>query len=72
MMAGMPGMQNSMKDMSREMKKIKGVRVYTSMTQDMMGQKIRRTTELLEFKKDNAPAGLFKIPRGYKKTTVGM
>lgn len=72
MMAGMPGMQNSMKDMSREMKKIKGVRVYTSMTQDMMGQKIRRTTELLEFKKGNAPAGLFKIPRGYKKTTVGM
>ena len=72
MMSGMPGMQNSMKDMTRELKKIKGVRVYTTMTQEMMGQKIRHTTELLEFKKSKAPAGLFKIPKGYQKKTAGM
>ncbi|MBW1867353.1 MAG: DUF4412 domain-containing protein [Deltaproteobacteria bacterium] len=72
MMTGMPGMQNSMEDMTREMKKIKGVRVYTTMTQDMMGQKIRHTTELLEFKKGKAPAGLFKTPKGYQKKTAGM
>ena len=72
MMAGMPGMQNSMEDMTREMKKIKGVRVYSTMTQEMMGQKIRHTTELLEFKKGKAPAGLFKTPEGYQKKTAGM
>ncbi len=72
MMSGMPGMQNSMEDMTLEMKKIKGVRVYTSMTQEMMGQKIRHTTELLEFKKGKAPAGLFKLPKGYQQKTAGM
>jgi hypothetical protein len=70
MMAGMPGMQASMADMTRELKKIKGVRVYTTVTQEMMGQKIRHTTELLEFKKGTAPARLFKTPEGYQQKTT--
>ena len=72
MMAGMPGMQASMADMTRELKKIKGVRVYTTVTQEMMGQKIRHTTALLEFKKGSAPAGLFKTPAGYQQKTAQM
>jgi hypothetical protein len=72
MAAGMPGMQASMADMTRELKKIKGVRVYTTVTQEMMGQKIRHTTELLEFKKGHAPAGLFKTPAGYQQKTAQM
>jgi hypothetical protein len=72
MMAGMPGMQASMADMTRELKKIKGVRVYTTVTQEMMGQKIRHTTELLEFKKGKAPVGLFTPPKGYQQKTAQM
>ena len=72
MMAGMPGMQASMADMTLELKKIKGVRVYTTVTQEMMGQKIRHTTELLEFKEGKAPAGLFKTPKGYQQKTAQM
>ena len=67
MMAVMPGLQNAMSEMMKEMKKIEGVQVRTISTQKIMNQTTTSTTELLEFKDQKAPAGLFKIPQGYKQ-----
>jgi hypothetical protein len=49
------------------MKKIKGTQVMTISTNQIMGQKIKSTTELVEIKEGKAPADLLKIPSGYTK-----
>jgi hypothetical protein len=67
LMGMMPGMQGGMESMMKEMRKIKGVHVYTVSKTSMMGQTITSTTELLEFKDGSAPANLLKLPAGYKK-----
>jgi hypothetical protein len=72
-MAAMGGAQggmfgNMMTDMMKEMQKIKGVPVLTVSTMNMMGTSVKTTQELLEFKESNAPAGVFDLPKGYKKT----
>ena len=70
MMAAMPGMQDAVSGMVKEMKKIKGVHVLTTSSQNLMGQTVKSTTELLEFKNLKAPAELFKVPSGYKKKSM--
>lgn len=65
----MPGMDENMKDILRETKKIKGVQVYIEQTNEIMGQSIRSTSELVEFREGQAPASAFKMPAGYKSET---
>lgn len=62
-----PGAQQMMGNMVEELKKIKGVPVLTSTTMNMMGSTMTSSQELLEFKEGNAPAGIFEVPKGYKK-----
>jgi len=66
-MAAMPGMQDAADQMMKEMKKIKGVQVLNISTMNFMNQTTKSTTELLDFKKGNAPSGILKVPSGYKK-----
>jgi len=63
----MPGMQDAADQMMKEMKKIKGVQVLNISTMNFMNQTTKSTTELLDFKKGNAPSGILKVPSGYKK-----
>ena len=57
----------------QEFAKIKGFQIATEVTGDMMGAKIRTTTEVVEITEKTAPAGTFAPPAGYtKKTTLSM
>ena len=67
-MSGQGMFGNIMTDMIKEMKKIKGVPVLTVSSVNMMGASIKSTQELIEFKEGTAPAGIFDLPKGYKKT----
>ncbi len=68
MFAKMPGMDKSMGKYVKEMKKLKGVAVLTTMTHTIMGNDMTSTTELLDYKTGTAPAKIFKYPPpGYKK-----
>ena len=51
----------------KELKKIKGVQVYTEQTITMMGQPMKSTIELMEIKEGKAPSNIFELPTGYKK-----
>ncbi|WP_320047975.1 DUF4412 domain-containing protein [uncultured Ilyobacter sp.] len=62
----MPGMNENMKEILKETKKIRGMEVYAEQTTEMMGQTMRSSTELLEYKKGKAPATAFEMPSGYK------
>jgi hypothetical protein len=70
-MARQPGMQNMMKQMVEEMKKIKGVHILTETTQDFRGKKIKSTIELLEIKNVKSPALIFQVLKDYKKEILG-
>jgi hypothetical protein len=35
-----------------------------------MNQQVKSSTELVEYKKTAAPAGLFDLPKGYKKKSM--
>ncbi len=63
-----PGMGGALDDAAAEMKKIRGVTVLTVSNMEMMGTKVNSSTELLEIKEGTAPAGIFEIPAGYKKS----
>ncbi|MDZ7831322.1 MAG: hypothetical protein U5L07_06190 [Desulfobacterales bacterium] len=67
LMAAMPGMQKGLKKIQAEMKKIKGVQVKTLSTQQIMGKERTTTTELLDYKEAEAPAGHLEIPSGYSE-----
>ena len=67
MMAQMPGVSQNLDKVMKEMKKIEGVQVKTTQSMDMMGQTIKTSSELLEYKQGNAPASAFTMPTGYKK-----
>ncbi|MDH4156761.1 MAG: DUF4412 domain-containing protein [candidate division Zixibacteria bacterium] len=62
-MSNMPGFQ----DMMTEMKKIKGMTVFSTGKVEMMGSEVTSSTEIIEFQKKDAPAGNYDIPEGYKK-----
>ena len=70
MLSKMPGMNQNMDAIKQEIKKIKGVQVYSEQNTMMMGQTMKSTIELIEFKKENAPDGLFDQPSGYVKKSM--
>lgn len=56
-----------------EFAKIKGYQIATETSGDMMGAKLRSTTEVVEISTKAAPAGIFDAPAGYaKKATLGL
>ncbi len=66
-LALMPGMSQNMDAIAQELKKIKGVQVYSEQTMTMMGQAMKSTIELIEFKEGKAPNDIFDLPAEYKK-----
>jgi hypothetical protein len=68
MLSQIPGMNQNMDAIMQELKKIKGVQVYTEQTITMMGQAMKSTIELMEIKEGKAPSNIFDLPAGYKKT----
>jgi hypothetical protein len=47
--------------------------VATELTADIMGARMRTTTEVIEIAEKPAPAGIFEPPTGYtQKTTLSM
>ena len=70
MFASMPGMGQNLGAVMNEMKKIKGVHVYTVQKTEMMGKTFGSTVELLEYKEGKAPANAFDMPTGYKKQSM--
>ena len=67
MLAQLPGMGQNMSALTQELNKIKGVHVYSEQTMTMMGQPIKSSIKLIEFKEDKAPGNVFDLPTGYKK-----
>ena len=67
MLSQIPGMNQNMDAITQELKKIKGVQVYTEQTITMMGQAMKSTIELMELKEGKAPSDIFDLPSGYKK-----
>ena len=63
----MPGMVQGMEDIAKELKKMKGITVYSTTAMSMMGTEINSTSELLEWKEGKAPTGTFEVPAGYTK-----
>ena len=66
-LAQMPGMGQNMSGITEELKKIKGVHVYSEQTMTMMGQAMKSSIELMEFKEGKAPSNVFDLPAEYKK-----
>jgi len=62
-MAQMPGFQKAME----EMKKVKGMTVLSVGEAKVMGTSVKTTTTLLEHSTKSAPAGIFDVPKDYKK-----
>jgi hypothetical protein len=51
----------------KEMMKIKGFQIASTLSGDMMGVKINTTTEVLEISKKTPPASVYAPPAGYAK-----
>jgi len=68
MLAQLPGMGQNISAVTQELKKIKGVHVYSEQTMTMMGQPIKSSIELMEFKEGKAPSNIFDLPAEYKKS----
>ena len=57
----------------KEMAKIKGYQIASETSGDIMGAKMRSTTEVVEISKKSAPAGTYAVPAGFKKNaTISM
>lgn len=57
----------------KEFAKINGYQIATETTGDVMGAKLRTTTEVVEIVQKPAPAGTYAVPAGYtKKSTLSM
>ncbi len=52
----------------QEMMKIKGYWISSETTGEMMGAKIRSTTEVIEITKKTPDPSVYSVPAGYKKT----
>jgi Domain of unknown function (DUF4412) len=50
-----------------EMMKVKGFWISSETTMEMMGSKIRTTTEVVEISQKTPPAGAYGVPAGYTK-----
>ena len=58
---------------AKEFAKIKGFQVATELTADVMGARMRTTTEVVEIVEKAAPAGTFEPPAGYtQKATLSL
>ena len=58
---------------AKEFAKMKGYQIASEMTGDMMGSKLRTTSEVLEITKKSAPAGTYAVPAGFtKKATLDL
>jgi len=51
----------------KEMAKIKGFWIASETIMEMMGSKIRTTSEVIEISQKTPPAGVYSAPAGYKK-----
>jgi hypothetical protein len=51
----------------KEMMKIQGFWIASETNMEMMGAKIRTTTEVVEISKKTPPAGVYSVPAGYTK-----
>lgn len=67
-----PGISAHLEKLQKESQKIKGVPVLTVTHSEIMGQTMTSTMEVLEYAIKEAPAHVFEVPSGYKKTTLGM
>jgi hypothetical protein len=57
----------------KEFAKIKGFQLATELTADVMGARMRTTTEVVEIVEKPAPAGTFAPPAGYvQKATLSL
>ena len=70
MMAQMPGISQNIAKIMQEMKKIKGVHVFTKQTTEMMGQSFGSSTELLEYNERKVSPAVFDMPSGYTKQSL--
>ncbi len=51
----------------KEFQKIKGFQVATELNAEIMGAKMRQTTEVVEISQKPAPAGIYAAPAGFAK-----
>ncbi len=65
MLSQFPGYE----DLMKEMKKVKGVPIQTTINVSMMGNNMTRTINVIEIK-DEAPPGGYDIPKDYTKTEM--
>lgn len=65
------GVMADVDKMMKEMQKIEGMEVYSSTVMDMMGNKVKSTSELIEYGQKPVPAGGYELPQGYTKTKLG-
>jgi hypothetical protein len=57
----------------QEMMKIKGYYIATETTGEVMGAKMKTTTEVVEITKKSPAASVYTVPAGYaKKDTLSM
>jgi len=70
MMTMQPGLRESMDQVLKETKKIKGVMVQSDTSTTMMGTTVKSSVKLLEFKEGKAPADITAIPKGYRKQAM--
>jgi len=57
----------------KEMAKIKGFQIMSDTSGEIMGAKMKSTTEVVEISKKDAPANVYAVPAGYaKKATLDM
>lgn len=56
-----------------ELMKVKGYQVSSEMNMDMMGSKMKVTSQVVEITQKPAPAGIYTVPAGYtKKDTLSL
>ncbi len=65
MMSQFPGYE----DLMKEMKKLKGIPIQTTITADIMGNQMKRTINVFEIKEASPPGG-YDVPQGYEKTEL--
>jgi len=56
-----------------ELMKVTGYQVASEMSMDMMGSKLKVTSQVVELAQKPAPAGIYQVPAGYtKKATLSL
>ena len=64
----MPGMQENMAEVKKEMGKLKGVMVYSVSTATMMNTTVKTTQELMDYMEKSTPSDFYSPPKGYSKS----